>query len=499
MAVHTIVRKSEFYDSLHLMKVSEEVSQLRQVKKAAVVMATDLNKDVLKDMALLTEEAARVGPNDLVIAFELEHDEDLANVAARVEDLLTVQREEPGLAPAPSTLDGALEVLPRANLTLISVPGEHAAKEAREALQRGLNVFLFSSNVPLQDEVSLKKLAREKNLLLMGPDCGTALIGGKILGFGNVVRRGSIGIVSAAGTGIQEVSSLIHQLGEGVSHAIGTGGRDLKDEVQGTTMRQGIKLLAEDSSTEVIVLISKPPSPAVARRVLEEAEKSGTTIIANFLGADPPAYKTEKATLTRTLEQTAVHAVAAVGGDTPEQVQQRLSTIDLESTVERELQGLADTQRHIRGLFSGGTLCYETLLILRDSIGHVYSNTPLEPEYRLEDSHISQGHTCVDMGSEEFVVGRAHPMIDPTLRQARIMREGRDPTVAVVLLDVVLGYGSHPDPAGALLGSIAEVRVEAAEQGRRISFLASVVGTDEDPQDLGAQERKLQDAGVLVL
>src|SRR5690606_14776291 len=125
-------------------------------------------------------------------------------------------------------------------------PGVYAAFEAFRALENNLNVMMFSDNVTVEDEIKLKDLAVKKDLLMMGPDCGTAIINGVGLCFANKIKRGPIGLVAASGTGLQEVTVLIDQFGGGISQAIGVGGRDLSKDVMGRMTLHAINALNAD-------------------------------------------------------------------------------------------------------------------------------------------------------------------------------------------------------------------------------------------------------------
>jgi succinyl-CoA synthetase alpha subunit len=389
---------------------------------------------------------------------------------------------------------------PQANLAIISVPGQYAAAEAWEALRNGLHVFLFSDNVPLKDEIALKRYAADHGLLMMGPDCGTAILNGVALGFANVVPRGPVGIVAAAGTGLQEVSTLLARRDVGISQAIGTGGRDLKDAVGGIAMLEGLKALQADPATEVLVLVSKPPAPGVARRVLEQVGAGDKPTVVCFLGGDPAPIAAVGAIPAATLQETAYLAAAEVEGQVDSPVDEVIEreTVDLQARALELKEGLSFQQRYLRGLFSGGTLATEALVVWKGIVGHVHSNVPLEPHLALEDSTRSQGHCAVDLGADEFTRGRPHPMIDPDLRIRRLMAEAADPEVAVIVLDVVLGYGAHPDPAHELGAAIREARSHAAGEGRELFVVASVTGTEQDPQGLSRQVRALEEAGAIV-
>lgn len=499
MVVRVIVRKDTYRDSVTLMKVSNEVSILEGVLQAAVVMATPTNKQLLKDVKLLTDEAGKATPNDLVIALDAKNEEIMKSAISEVDKLLSARETTETEEVLPKTLDSALRLMPDANLVMISVPGGFAKREALKALRKGLNVFLFSSNVPVEQELELKKISREEGLLMMGPDCGTAIINNIVLGFGNIVSQGSIGIVSASGTGLQQVSTLIHERGLGMSQAIGIGGNDLSGTVGGIMMIEGIKLLEEDEKTQAIVLVSKPPVPQVSEKVLQAASRCKKPIVVNFIGGKVDEINKRGFVAATTLEDGARAVCDLLQRKKTRNVVFTIPKGTILPIVKAQSSKLSKTQRYVRGLFSGGTLCYESLVILAPLIGDVYSNTPLKTGYKLEDVNVSKNHTCIDMGTEEFTVGRPHPMIDFTLRKRRIIQEAKDPEAAVLLLDVVLGYGSHQNPVAELVPSIGEAKSIAEQNGRFLSVVASIVGTPKDPQDLRKQKKKLEEAGVVIM
>jgi len=359
-----------------------------------------------------------------------------------------------------------------------------------QALKAGLHVMLFSDNVPLAQEIALKKLARARGLLLMGPDCGTAIVNGVPLAFANAVNRGDIGIVAAAGTGLQEVSSLISNQGAGISQAIGTGGRDVKKEVGGIMFLEGLKALIQDAATRTIVLISKPPHESVLRNIGKALIGVSKPVIAVFLGADAETVRRCGATPAATLEDAALMACGGAGkAADPGCGPFRLPHLPVGAGHARPLQ-----QKYIRGLFSGGTFCTEAQVIFRDlGLRHVYSNVPLPPFVTLRNVWKSRQHTLIDLGEDVFTVGRPHPMIDYSLRNRRILEEAQDPATALILLDVVLGYGANMDPAGELAPVIREARAQ-----RPIVFACSVTGTPRDPQNRTQVVEGLEAAGARV-
>ena len=358
--------------------------------------------------------------------------------------------------------------------------------------------MLFSDNVSEAEESALKQLAVERGLLMMGPDCGTAIIHGVGLGFANVVRRGNVGIVGASGTGIQEISVLLDRLGVGVSHAIGTGGRDLHAAAAGTTTLMGIDLLAGDPATRVIVLAAKPPEAEVARRVLDRAAGCGKPVVVTFLGYDSSIVSAAGMTPAETLEEAALLAARLAGGAHTPGAPAGDAKADALEIPASEVGPFAPGQRYLRGLFSGGTLCYEAMLVLNGILGDLYSNIPLKAQFGLTDAWRSHQHTLVDLGDDEFTRGRAHPMIDPTVRTQRLLREAEDPDVAVVLLDVMLGFGSHPNPAEGLSKAIRQARERASSGGRSLAVVAYVCGTEADPQQRSRQEALLAEEGVYL-
>ncbi len=498
MIKKNIIRKDEYRDSIVLMQISEKIQQIVGVEKAAVVMATENNKKHIEDIGLLTDDVKNAGPNDFVISIGARDEKALNEAIARVDELLKERVQAIAEMAAPKTLDSALDVLPEANLAIISVPGQFAALETKKALERNMNVFLFSDNVPLEDETELKNLAVERGLLLMGPDAGTAILNGIGLGFANIVNRGPIGIVGASGTGTQEVSSIISKE-LGISQAIGTGGRDLHERVGGIMMIEGIKSLNDDEETKVIVVIAKTPDQKVQEKVLEVIKKCKKPVVVDFIGGDISTVKRAGAIPAVTLEDAALKAIALVNGTDLKETDFTANWDKVASIANTEHTKFSPSQKYLRGLFSGGTFCNEAILIMSKWMGKIHSNMTTKPELRLEDPHLSREHTCVDMGADEFTVGRPHPMIDLSMRKLRLLKEARDPETAVILLDFVLGLGANQDPAGGLAPAIVEAKSAARKEGRHLSVVASVCGTVGDPQNLEAQKKKLDDVGVILM
>jgi FdrA protein len=482
------IRSGAYYDSVVLMQLQRSLSEQPGVLDAGVVMGTDANKDVLAQSDMLALEIQSAGPNDLVIVVLGEDEASAHDAVKKVDELLTKRGTGVEVADyRPKSLESAARMKPETNWVLVSVPGRYAAGVARQALHLDKHVFLYSDNVSLEDEIELKRIASEKGLLVMGPDCGTAIVNGIGLGFANKVRPGPVGIVAASGTGLQQVSSRIHQMGSGITQALGTGGRDLSEAVNAITTRQGLDLLSRDPETRVIVLVSKPPSPTVANDLVKAARSAGKPVVVDFIGYATPNRQVDNVHFATTFDETARMAVELTN-----------SSPDEELSADLILDRFSPDQRYLRGLFSGGTLAYEALLILQDYLPAVYSNAPLDKEYHLTDSLVSQEHTLIDLGEDEFTVGRLHPMMDNDLRIRRLEAEASDPEVAVILLDVVLGYGAHSDPASELAPAITKARANADSSGRYLEVVAIVSGTDEDPQDMPAQMEQLEAAGARV-
>ncbi|MBZ5552084.1 MAG: acyl-CoA synthetase FdrA [Acidobacteriia bacterium] len=484
------IRKGAYFDSITLMRCGKEITALPGISDAAVVMGTKSNKAILDSSGLLTSEFTGAGDTDLLIAIKAASEKTAEMGLAAVDGLLkrAVQKTGSSSESHAVSLERALELLPGANLALISVAGRYAADEAMRALEHGLHVMIFSDNVPLEEEVKLKKYALKKGLLVMGPDCGTAIVNGVPLAFANVVNRGDIGIVAAAGTGLQEVSCIVSTAGAGVSQAIGTGGREVKKEVGGIMFVEAIKALARDPNTRVILLISKPPDKEVLATINRAIKGIRKPVITLLIGA-----RTEDGGPS-TLEEAALTAVAASRGENTDSLKKQLQARDekILKTARGEAVKRVKNQKYVRGLFSGGTFCAEAQVLFSDMISDVYSNAPAGASKPLKNALKSQKNSVIDLGEDEFTVGRPHPMIDYSLRNRRILQEAADPETAVILLDVVLGHGSHPDPAAELSPIIREV-------SKKVAVVCSVTGTDQDPQNRSEVEKRLKKAGAIIM
>jgi FdrA protein len=468
-AEHVEARPGAYADSVVLMRVSAEVRAVDGVSAALIAMATELNLGLLPDMGF--QRPPDAGPNHLLIAIRASNEAALAGARRAVDAALSARQPVAGagVAAAQPRTTGVAARATGPGLALISVPGQYAFAEAMDALDAGCDVMIFSDNVPVEQEILLKDLAGQRDLLVMGPDCGTAIVGGVGLGFANTLGAGPIGLVAASGTGAQQVLCLLDHAGSGISAALGVGGRDLSAAVGGRSARAALAALDADPGTELIVVVSKPPDADVAARLREYAATLAAPVQFAFVGPGLPD-------LTMAAETA-------------------LRTVGLPVPAWPHWPGPAAAPRAgaLRGLFAGGTLCDEAMVIAAERLGPIRSNIPLQPELRIAPLASTAGHSMIDFGDDELTTGRAHPMIDPTLRLERLAVEAADPATAVVLLDVVLGHGAHPDPAAELGPAIATARASGGA-----AVVVSLIGTASDPQDLGRQAGQLQAAGAHV-
>jgi succinyl-CoA synthetase alpha subunit len=504
-----LIHNDIYADSVFLMLLSRELKKDLGVTSVSVIMGTPNNLGLLKDQGFMESELALADANDLVIALDCQDEKTMESVIADAEDFLCGKLAEGRGKKAfeyPTNLSEALSIQRSANIAVISVPGQYAAYEARMALKKGLHVLLFSDNVSIEDEIDLKRLGKEKGLLVMGPDCGTAILGGQGLCFANSVSQGPIGIVAASGTGIQEVSCLLDRYGTGVSQAIGTGGRDLQyPEIGGTTMLMGIAALSSDPQTKVIVIISKPPENEIAGNVITALEKTGKPSVVYFLGTDVHSLASGPSIhFANNLEETARLAANLVDIPVVEMNRTENWPFDfdfeyIDALVKRETAHMSTSQKYLRGLYTGGTLASEAVSALSDLNGGVWSNKQTDPALMLNNPYHSIAHSIIDLGDDLFTVGKPHPMIDPIARTERIEAEMQDPTIAVMLFDCILGNGSHEDPATVLSVAIAKAKQVAKKRGGYLSVIVSVTGTDKDFQNRTEQIARLEHEMAIVM
>jgi succinyl-CoA synthetase alpha subunit len=496
MASGFTIRKNQYFDSVFLMGVNKRLSEEEGVQQTAVIMGTDNNKKLLADIGIADPQIDSAKPNDLIVAIFAETSEVVNNLLENLDKFL-VGSSQIDSEIRLRTLDDGLSKKTDANLAVISIPGQFATREARKALEAGLNAFVFSSNVPIEDELELKQFASEKGLLVMGPDCGTSIINGVCIGFANKVRKGKIGVVGASGTGLQEFTTQVHNAGSGISHAIGTGSNDLKDEIGGITTIAALHALENDKNTHVIAIVSKPPGKKTLEKIKHISKDFKKPVIGCFLGVERKMTG-EKGNLqlARTIDEAVIKALLKSGKQIGSQVLELTNEeIDL---AQQEKDKISSEQKYVRGIFAGGTYCYQSQQIFHEAGIKVYSNGPLNKKMLLTDSDRSQEHTFVDMGDEHYTAGAPHPMIDGRFRKERISNEGNDPQVAILLLDFILGYNASMDPVGDIIDSIVEAKQIANQRGDYLCVVTSICGTEEDPQDLSHQAKLLSDAEVLV-
>jgi FdrA protein len=503
MPIQIKIVTGKFFDSVSLMLAARTLRSSTGVEDAAIVMATEQNKHILESSGFVTHEVLAAEENAVVVAVRACDDATCSRAVAEGLALLEKRRSSEDVtsgARRPRTLAGALKIQPKSNLALISLPGKYAAGAARDALEQGLNVMLFSDNVSVEDEVELKTMASRRNLLVMGPDCGTAIVNGVPLAFANAVRRGNVGIVGASGTGLQEVTVLLDAAGVGVSQAIGAGGRDLKKAVGGISFLKGIEFLLQDKATDVVLLVSKPPEAEVLAKVAGALKGATKPVVSIFLGASGNLLAEANVHETATLEEASLVAAALAKREDPAKAILALQTTQREQAAKAAVlsKSLQPSQRWVRGLFCGGTLAAEAELILGRAGLLVHSNFSKIATLQLSDPWLSVGHTLVDLGEDAFTVGRPHPMIDDSLRNQRLVREATDVEVGLILFDVVIGYGSNLEPLKDLVPALETARAKAKTEGRHLLLVCSVTGTDADPQHRSTIVERLRALDVHV-
>ena len=498
--IQTRIKKNLYLDSIFLMNATQKMMKLAGVTDAVVVMGTEMNKTLLKEFGADEGDYSPASPGDLVLSLKVEQPEVMDDALALLEEMLHSQNASPGKRSENfPTLDLALNAFGEANLVFISVPGEFAGAEAAKALAKGKNVFIFSDNVPLETEVELKKTALEKDLWVMGPGCGTSVLNGVSVGMMSSIGPGPIGIVGASGSGIHEIAALIDRAGSGVTQAIGTGGRDLSKEVGGVTMSQGIKWLLADEATKVIVLVSKPPHPEVAAKLLAQVQNGNKPVVVYFLGGDELKVPAD-IHRAYSLEEAAEQAVCLALGNTPAPANFIEKTRrNLLPPANAAKNVLRPEQKWLRGLFCGGTHMEEAILMLKPSLDAIHANVSFGGSILLDSAKKSVKHSLIDLGDEEFTLGKPHPVVEPSILNERLVAEALNPETAVLLFDLLLGYGAHKDPVEAISPALETIRHKLAEEKRNVVMVASITGTERDPQNYTEQCRRLAELGVTVL
>jgi len=491
MNICTRIEKNRYVDSLDTLFMMSVLNEQEGIEVAFASLASDSFKETIKAENLLTDEIRALKGSDFVIVARAES-EAAFNKALDIIDKEYASANKVEKKTYRTSKD-AVKEHPDANLCQIAVPGEFALSEVTKALNLGMHCVVFSNNVPLEDERKMKELAREKGLLCMGPDCGVANINGAALVLASINNRGPFGICGASGTGIQHVAAILHECGTGVSQTIGTGGNDLKEPVGGIMMQMGIDALEEDPETRYIILISRKPADSVLAPLFCKIEKCTKPVVVFFMGCDRETVEKHGGIYASNLDDCAQRALELVGKSYRLESDEELHQIAAEA-----IKGVAPYQKYLRGMYTGGTYLDEAMRAMEGIIGPIYSNAPLSPEYKLEVSTNSIRNSAVDYGEEEFTQGRPHPAIDPGIRQPYIMKEARDREVAVIILDFILTPPGHMDPVGYVLRDVVNAQKEAAAEGRKLIFIATVLGTDADIQNKKEQCRKLEEVGVIV-
>jgi FdrA protein len=507
---HVLVKSNYYRDSLNLLKISDIMKRHSSgIMEAVVIMGTKTNKAVLVKLGFPSSKINQATESDLIVAIKAEDKGSIDSALIKLEELLHSDGSSDTSASSSESSTDLDSVLVsksiNANLALISIPGEYVKDLSLKLSNEGIHQQIFSDHVPLDDELIIKKYAAKKGVLVLGPGAGTSIINGKGIGFSNVLRPGPVGIIAAAGTGLQEVSSLLDQCDIGVKYGLGVGANDPKEKIGGLMMLESLKVLEELPDIEIMAIVSKPPSLHVKNMIIDYIVKHGKKkYVLAFIGAGHdgslPNSIRSKIVQVNTLA-SAVFAIASL--TSTQQYNQSLVRLHLkpeilQNAVAKEWRGLGEQQKYIRALYTGGTFAYETQVILNGVLKDLYSNAPTGGTKKLPSASKSKKHSILDLGEEEFTQGRPHPMIDPTIRRLRLVEESQDPEVGVILMDFVLGYGSNPDPVGAVLNEIVQVKANARKSGRYLSIVTHVCGTKRDPQGYDESIRKLENAGALV-
>lgn len=482
-----IIKKENYYkDSITLMSVTNKINGFEGVINSAVGMATEMNVEIIKRIGFNDSEIGNISSNDMIIALVLENENYLNEILRKIDDLFIVNESKEEKEKKYINVTQAITENKKINMAVISVPGDKAYIDVKKCLENNINVMLFSDNMSLEDEYKLKKLAVSKNLLMMGPDCGTSIINGVGLCFSNNIKKGNIGIVGASGTGIQEVSVLIDKNGGGISNAIGTGGRDLNEKIGGLMMLQGMKMLEQDEKTETIVLISKPPAKSVSDKIINEARKSNKKYVICFINGDE-RENIDNITFATTLEEASYKALNIEKKSVEEK-------IDIKNLIKK----LNKNQKYLRALYCGGTLAAETEMIFSKD-NEVFSNFSKNENLKLENPFISQKNTIIDLGDDVFTKGKPHPMIDPSIRNSRILQEIKDEKLAVLLIDFELGYGANNDPVGLTIDTLKKAKEILKLEKREVIFISYLLGTQKDKQDYFKQLNMLKELDIIVV
>lgn len=476
-----IVKKNFFRDSVQMMQFSQQLKDVQGVVDAAIVMGTDLNKNTLKNMNLLTEDGNSATENDTLISINCQDENSLNNAAQKAEQLLVSDsaKEKNEF----NDLSSALESFSNANIASLSIPGQFVKDMAIELIKKQLHLFVFSDHVPLEDEIYLKNLALENNVLFMGPEAGTTILNGTVFGFGNRIRKGSVGIIGASGTGIQESSTLIDLFGEGISHAIGVGGRDLRNDIGGMMTIKAMEIFENDPNTEAVLLVSKPVDNDVRNKIINKINNfSKKNYVLCLVGDNENREDTDKIKFSKSIQISVLKILKSLNDDSYKKIKAIIGNQvnDSIKLAESISNGLNNEQKFVRGFFAGGTLCYESKIILEQMIGKIHSNLSSDGEYSIKGNVSSKENTLIDFGEEEFTSARPHPIIDPLLRKNRILEDANDPNVGVIIIDIICGINAAKNTISFHAETIKKAIDIAKENGRKLSVFAYICGTEKD-------------------
>ena len=490
-----IVKKNFFRDSVQMMQFSQQLRDEQGVTDAAIVMATELNKNILKNMDLLTEDGIAATENDTLISINCEDENSFNNATQKAEQLLVstsikAKNEFTSLA-------SALDSFSNANIASLSIPGQFVKEVATELLEKKLHLFVFSDHVSLDDEIYLKNLALEKNVLFMGPEAGTSILSGNVFGFGNRIRKGSVGIIGASGTGIQESTTLLDLFGEGISHAIGVGGRDLQKDVGGMMTMKSMEIFEDDPNTKAVLLVSKPVDDDVRNIIINKINNfSKKYYVLCLIGDKENCEDSTKIKFSKSIQTSVLKILQSLNGDiykkTKDVVKNQVDdSIKLAESLSKDLN---EEQKFVRGFFAGGTLCYESKILLEQIVGKVYSNLSSDDAYSITGDAPSKENTLIDFGEEQFTSARPHPIIDPLLRKNRILEEANDPNVGVIIIDIICGINAAKNTMAFHAETIKKAIQIAKEKGRKLFVFTYICGTEKDVSENELQ--MLRDSGA---
>lgn len=481
-----------------MMRLSEDLKNVSGVIEAAIIIGSDLNKETLRRYGTLTDDGNNANDTDTIISLVCNDEASLNTAIVKAEELLSSKLKKKQ-GNEFTNLDSALKAFNSANLAMISVPGQYVKDLVAKLLDKNIHVFVFSDHVPLEDEIDLKRIALEKGLLLMGPEAGTSIINGTVLGFGNRTNRGNIGIIGASGTGIQHLSVLLDSCGTGISHAIGVGGRDMLAKNGGLMTLQAIKAFENDFQTRVVLLVSKAIDSVVRNKIINYIKKNTKKkYVLCLIGDKEDILSIDNVSFVKTIQSSVLQALKYLDVDIYEKAQDRFidersNAIEFVDTISNLID---DNQKYIRGFFVGGTLCYESIVIIEQLMGKpIYSNLK-EHDFYIGGMDQSKEHTFIDFGTDEFTISKPHPIIDPSIRIARMLEDAKDPTVAVMIIDIILGYSTAKDTILLHSKAIKQALEIARKDNRTLSILVYMCGTDKDLADLELDN--LKDSGAKV-